>query len=129
MKQHIIIFASLLSLILICNTPVFSEEEQQEQEPYYDISNRDEAAREKQVLEEAEKRWRKKPPHQHTLEDAKNSARQGQQNHPRFLLRESTKENKMNETMEKTKEETINEVIEEEHDETSSPIKNENGNE
>lgn len=121
MKQHLTILASLLSLILTCNTSVFAEEKQQEQEPYYDISNRDETAREQQMLEEAEKRWRKKPPHQHTLDDAKNSARQGQQNHPRFLLRESTKENTMNETVEKTKEELMKKIIEEENGEISSP--------
>ncbi|MDH3349044.1 MAG: hypothetical protein OEM02_13215, partial [Desulfobulbaceae bacterium] len=115
MKKQIFILASLSCLFLNINTLTFASEEEQvqekvqekavveekkeveEQEPYYDISNREETAREGKMLDEAEKRWRKKPPHSHTLDDAKNSARQGQQSNPRFLLRESSKESKMNE--------------------------------
>jgi hypothetical protein len=47
------------------------------------------------MMEEAEKTWESKPPHDHTLEDAQNTARQKQKDNPRYLKRDATmKQNK-----------------------------------
>lgn len=119
-KKSIILIAFSLFFLLSLNAGAETDAtteptapEAAQTEEYYDTSNRDDAARDAKLLEEAEKTWKSKPPHQHTLEDAKTNAKHGRANGERHLLRDETKEAKIQENMEKNFEENMKRNMEE----------------
>ncbi len=106
MKKGWVIFLLALSLAFftISIAPASTEEKDEtEQEKYYQYGHDDEA-RNTKLFEEAEKRWKSKRRHSHTLDDAKKSAQEGRGNSPRYLLRDATRE----EQIKKHQEEVLN---------------------
>ena len=85
------IFIGVFFLITSLTYVNAEETEATEQQTYPQIG-RDNEARDTKLSEEAEKRWKSKRPHSHTLEDAKRNAQEGRGNSPRYLLRDATRE-------------------------------------
>lgn len=93
MKKGWLLYFIITGLFFMTLTvPVKAEETGETDQKTYLQIGRDDEARDAKLIEEAEKRWKSKRPHSHTLEDAKNSAQEGRGNSPRYLLRETTKE-------------------------------------
>ncbi len=63
---------------------------------YYDISQRDNAARDSALSDHSEETWSSKPPHAHTVDDANNSALTSRETDPLHLIRNQTQNSQLN---------------------------------
>jgi hypothetical protein len=92
------VLTACLTISCCCQNscPVNTSENKVDQQKNEQLKEQEAAnVREKTMMEEAEKTWESKPPHDHTLEDAQNTARQKQKDNPRYLKRDATmKQNK-----------------------------------
>jgi len=97
MKKKWLFFLTVVGLFFMVTSiaPVRAEEtDETDQQTYYHYGPDDEARNDK-LLDEAEKKWKSKPPHQHTLDDAQNTAKKKREYNPRYLLRDETREEQM----------------------------------